>query len=181
MKKLIFYSFIFLLFFSGGSKSPEKMYKPIYVTDAESKTVSYKSPREMKDQGKIYIIGNYIFIGDVNKGVHVIDNANPESPQKIGFIQIYGNHDIAIKDNVLYADNFSDFIAVDISNFEQPVVTKRVKDVYNFETMMYPPNVPNHTYFECVDPGKGIVVGWEEAELDNPECYTNGNLNGMWD
>ncbi len=178
MKKLLFYSFVFLLFFSGSNKILKKAYRPIYVSAEEAKTVSFKPPREIKEQGKIYIIDQYIFIGDVNAGVHIIDNSNPENPQKVGFIQIYGNHDIAIKDGVLFADNLEDLIAVNISDYEHPVITKRIKAVYDYQIMMYPPNVPNHTYFECVDPEKGYVIGWEEVELDDPECYTN--THGMW-
>jgi len=26
-------------------------------------------------------------------------------------------------------------------------------------------------YFECVDSEKGVVIGWEEATLSNPECW----------
>jgi len=172
MKNFLLYSFLFLLFFSGSKNSNVMGYKPVYMSQEDAAKVVFEGPRDMKTQGKIYIKNQYVFIGDIGLGVHVIDNTNPENPQKIGFLKIYGNHDIAIKGQSLYADNLEDLVTIDISNMENPVETNRVKGLYTIEVKNYPPNVPYNTYFECVDPSKGIVVDWVEAELSNPECYT---------
>ncbi len=172
MKNLIVLSLIFLLFFSGSHSTLKTAYKPIYISNETAKTIEFESPRDIEIQGKIYIKDQWIFIGDVNLGVHIIDNSNPESPQKIGFIKIYGNHDISIKGDVLYADNFEDLVAIDISNIQQPTITKRIDGVYSLKANNFPPNVPYGTYFECVNPNKGYVIGWEEAELENANCYT---------
>jgi len=80
--------------------------------------------------------------------------------------------DIAIKGDALYADNFEDLITVDISDINNPTVTHREKNVYEFDVVNYPPNVPAGTYFECVDDSKGYVVGWKEIESDNLNCFT---------
>lgn len=42
------------------------------------------------------------------EGVHVIDNSNPQQPQKISFINIPRNVDISVKDGFLYADSLMD-------------------------------------------------------------------------
>lgn len=173
MKKLFLLSFVFMLFFSGTNNSPTTVYKPIYISKDEAKSVSFETARDVVTQGKIYIKGNYIFVGDVNLGVHIIDNSDPESPQKVGFLQIYGNHDISIKGNTLFADNFKDMIAIDISNIEQPVITKRIEDVYELKDNLYPPGVPYGTYFECVDTSKGYVVEWVLTSGIEANCYTN--------
>ena len=68
----------------------------------------------MINPGKIYFKEGYIFINEELKGIHVIDNRNPENPQNIGFIEIPGNVDIAIKNNTLYADSYIDLGAIDI-------------------------------------------------------------------
>lgn len=172
MKRLVLYSFLFLLFFGGSNASLQLAYKPIYVSYSEAKTISYLPAREMKNQGKIYIKDQYIFIGDVGLGVHVIDNSDPTNPQKIGFLQILGNHDISIKGNSLYADNLEDLVTIDISNISNPILTKRIEDVYQTNYSKYPPNVPYGTYFECVDESKGYVAAWEQTEVSDPKCYT---------
>jgi len=173
MKNLVLYSFIFLLFFGGSNGTSSLTYKPIYISNDLAKTITFESPREMITQGKIYIKDNLIFIGDIDLGVHIIDNSNPENPQKIGFLTIYGNHDIAVKGDILYADNFEDLVAINISDYRNPYETQRMKNVYQLHQSNYPPDVPYHTYFECVDPSKGYVIGWEQAAVSDPHCYTN--------
>jgi hypothetical protein len=27
------------------------------------------------------------------------------------------------------------------------------------------------TYFECIDPQKGLIIGWEATTLIKPKCY----------
>jgi len=163
---------VFLLFFSGSSSFTVDGFIPVYAPSSEAKKVKTLDAREVETQGKIYLKGDYIFIGDVNRGVHVIDNTDPRNPVNTMFIQIYGNHDIAIKGDVMYADNMEDFIAIDISNLSNPVVTKRIEDVYQLPNQHYPEDVTWGTYFECADPDNGYVVGWVPALITDPKCYT---------
>lgn len=175
MRKLLFIFSVFLLFFSGASSFTVEGFKPVYIPESEAKVISVLPPRDVSVQGKIYIKDQYIFVGDVNLGVHVIDNTDPRNPQKIAFIQIYGNHDISIKDNIMFADNLQDLVAINITDIRHPVEVKRVKDVYKLTNQHYPENVSGGTYFECVDPSKGIVVGWVPATLTDPDCWTSYN------
>ena len=165
-------SSLFLLFFSGNTGSAILGYKPVYAATSEAKVIKLLEPRDIVAQGKIYIKDQYIFIGDVGTGVHVVDNSDPYHPQKIAFIQIYGNHDIAVKDNILFADNLDDLVAVDVSSLQTLTVTKRIAGVYKFPNQHYPENVPYGTSFECADTEKGIVEEWVEAELVDPRCTT---------
>ncbi|RYY21851.1 MAG: hypothetical protein EOO04_17325 [Chitinophagaceae bacterium] len=98
---------------------------PVYKSKQEVlASVKFAAPQTISSPGKIYIFGKYIFLNELNKGVHVIDNANASSPRVIGFINIPGNVDIAVKGNMLYADMYADLLAIDISD---PVKTKLVK------------------------------------------------------
>lgn len=163
---------VFLIFFSGSSNYTVEGYKPIYAPSGEAKAIKTLDARDVETQGKIYLKGDYIYIGDVNRGVHVIDNSDPRNPVKVKFIQIYGNHDISIKGNIMYADNMEDLVAFDISDLVNPVVMKRIEDVYELPNQYYPENVAWGTYFECADPDKGYVVGWVPALITDPKCYT---------
>lgn len=173
MKNIFFASVVFLLFFRGSSVFEVEGYKPVYVPKDEAKVIKVLPPQEVTTQGKIYVKGNYIFIGDVNLGIHVVDNTDPRNPKKIAFIRIYGNHDIAIKDNILYADNIDDLVAMDISDIQNPVVVKRIEKVYKLPNQRYPEDLAFHTWFECPDPSKGLVVGWIPATLQSPKCFTS--------
>ena len=73
-------------------------------------------PVEIDTTGKIYVKDNYIYINELYDGIHVINDTNPSSPQRIAFIPIPGDVDIAIKDTTLYADSYVDLVTIDISN-----------------------------------------------------------------
>lgn len=57
--------------------------RPLTISKAEFKTsVDIISPLPIKESGKIYAYQDYIFVNDRYRGVHVIDNSNPNSPKK---------------------------------------------------------------------------------------------------
>lgn len=66
--------------------------------------------------GQIYVKGSYIYLNDVNKGIHIIDNSDPSHPSPVAFLNIPGNLNIAIRNNVLYADMFGDVLSLDITD-----------------------------------------------------------------
>jgi hypothetical protein len=94
--------------------------------------VKSEAPRALERPGKMYIKGSYLFVNEIKEGIHVIDNSNPSSPKFVSFIKIPGNGDIAVRDNILYADSFSDLVALDITDPTKPKEVERVKNVFKF-------------------------------------------------
>lgn len=86
--------------------------------------------KPLDNPGKIYIYGDYLFISEPDKGIHVLDNSNPASPTNINFINIPGTADLAINTNILYADNYVDLLAFDISDPTDIELVKREEDVF---------------------------------------------------
>ncbi|GAB3919671.1 hypothetical protein [Larkinella terrae] len=141
--------------------------RPVYASYEEISTIKTLAPQPLRNPGKIYIKGGFLFINEQGKGIHIVDNSDPANPQKISFVSVPGNVDMAVKDEVLYADNSVDLVALDISDPRQVKVLKRVKDAYPY------PSYPQQrgVQFECANRDKGIVVRWEIATLTNPKCY----------
>ncbi|WP_316800933.1 hypothetical protein [Pedobacter frigidisoli] len=83
-----------------------------------------------KETGKIYIFNDYLFINEPAKGIHIYNNSNPANPVNIAFLQVPGNVDLAIQNNILYADSYVDLLAFDISNIGNIKQVKRVNDVF---------------------------------------------------
>ena len=92
--------------------------------------VAKQSPRAMERPGKMYVKGDYLFVNEVKEGIHIINNKDESHPEFISFIKIPGNGDVAVRDNILYADSFSDLVALDISDPLNPVELERVKNVF---------------------------------------------------
>ena len=105
--------------------------KPVYMSKTDVlANIKSNNPQQLKNTGKIYISGRYIFLNEVNKGVHIIDNINPAKPVTVGFINIPGNIDIAVKGNTLYADLYTDLLAIDISDPMRAKLTKLVPNLF---------------------------------------------------
>lgn len=111
-----------LLYLTGCTDNCEQVrtyrkYTPIQLSvDDLRKTITSDAPQALVQPGKLYVKDQYLFIVEVKKGIHVFDNSNPASPKAISFLNIPGNVDLAVRDNILYADSYMDLVALDISN-----------------------------------------------------------------
>lgn len=117
------------------------------------------APQPIEKSGKLYAYGNYIFVNEPYKGIHIIDNSNPKVPLKTGFIKIPGNMDVSIKGNYLYADSLQDLIVMDISNLTD------IKQVSRLENVLQD-NIAWPFEAEIVDTSEWnseseILIGWE--------------------
>jgi len=104
--------------------------KVISVDAMRSLPVGQTKAIQAKKTGKIYIYNDLLFINEPNKGIHIYSNVNPSLPVNLAFLQIPGNVDIAISNNILYADSYVDLLAFDISNISNIKQVKRLNDVF---------------------------------------------------
>ncbi|WP_137404890.1 LVIVD repeat-containing protein [Echinicola rosea] len=123
------------------------------------------APRDINKKGKIYIFDDFLFISEPNKGIHVIDNTNPSNPKNISFIEIPGAADLAINDNILYADSYIDLLSFDISDPRDISLTNREEDVF----MNY-----------YVDQVAGIFTYLKDTVITSEEPIRTWNGGGIW-
>lgn len=129
--------------------------------------------RPTVNAGKIYTAGNIIYQVEQDSGIHVINYANPASPQKIGFIRSFLCKEVTVKNGLIYTNNFSDLVVIDASAINNVREVSRTVGVFPDLALQYPPKPDQSTivYFECPDPKKGIVVGWVRKTIDNAKCW----------
>ena len=143
-------------------------YVPVYKTTEEVKANIKSNPaKQVENPGKIFTIGNYIFLNEVDKGIHIIDNTNPASPQNVAFVDIPGNMDLAVKGNILYADSYTDLVTLDISDPLNVAVKKYNEGVFPFRSY------GNGFY---TSDGK-VVVDWQQKDTTVTETCSSG---GWW-
>ena len=144
-------------------------YEPVYTPMSEIRAaVALESPREMEVTGKIYLYENTLLINEPGMGIHVIDNSNPSNPVFKHFINIPGNFDMAVKNNILYADSYMDIVAINLSdnNFSE---VHRIEDVYH--------NINSFGIYP--DAELGVVTDWEKKEtIESFETECDGFNNG---
>lgn len=118
----IIYVLLIVLLAVGCTKDDPKFQEytlatPVTISIADLRAqVAVEAARDISESGKLYVYGDYIFVNDINEGIHVIDNSNPATPTKLKFLRIPGNRDISVKGNVLYADSYMDLVYFDITD-----------------------------------------------------------------
>lgn len=153
----------------GGSELGTQMgYAPIYASAQTAKIISVEPVRPTGNPGKIYAWNQYLFQVEQGEGIHIINNTDPQNAEKIAFLKIPLCSELAIKSNHLYSNNYKDLVVFNLANINSPQLVNRIENAFPDLDQAYPPVV--NTYFECADPSKGIVVGWEQKMLTNPKC-----------
>lgn len=138
-------------------------YIPILLERTElEKSVQLNDARAIEQPGKIYVIDSFLFVNEKYKGVHVFNNANPQTPVNMGFVRIPGCIDMAVKGNVLYADNAVDLVAIQMTGNEV-TVTKRLRGVFSEHT---PPDLDwmPDLYNNSSRPVNSIIVEWKKKD-----------------
>lgn len=147
--------------------------KPVYMPVSAAKQISYSAvAMPVADPGKIYVKGNYIYQAEQGKGIHIIDNTNPASASRVGFISVYGCTEISIMGNLLYTNNLDDLVVIDIGDLNNVRLINRVSKT--FPTGLYDyyqaHNPPSRGYYECPQPDSGVVGSWRKDSL-RTGCY----------
>jgi len=183
MKKTIFLLSIISLFLSSCSEEVSelvtyKINEPVFLSahDFRSSVKVTTNAVEITDYGKIAFYNGYLYICETGKGIHIIDNRVPSSPANVGFIELLGNADLAIRNNLLYADSYIDLVWFDVTNPAQPAFKGRLENIFP-KALPIIPNEFGIDYALCYpeNTDKGIVIGWQLKERTEPiNEYTGG-------
>lgn len=137
----------------------ESAYKPVLMTRENlENSIELKSPREIQNYGKIYVKDNLLFINEKYEGIHVVDNSNPEKPNNIAFISVPGNIDISIKNNIIYADNAVDLVAIKYDGSTLRVVDRNRNVFPEYGTP--DGNYLASEYSQANRPDNTVIVKW---------------------
>ncbi|MGK6351371.1 LVIVD repeat-containing protein [Parapedobacter sp. DT-150] len=141
---------------------------PVYmeVETFRAADIGLRPPKPLMTTGKIYVYGDYLFINEPMKGIHIIDNRNPANPKNLNFIDIPGNVDMAVNSDILYADSYIDLLAFDVSNPQSITLVDRVEGVFphmfaNLEQTLFV------TY-------KDTVITYTDTQRHEGMWYTDG-------
>jgi hypothetical protein len=140
--------------------------KPVYRTTAEVRAnIKSNAPVDIQRTGKIYLKNQFILMNEPDKGIHIIDNSNPYAPKNVAFIDIPGNIDLAVKGNILYADSYTDLVAIDISNPLQAKLVNVTEGVF-----------PHRQYWGGFAADTSMVITtWESRDTTVvADCGTDG-------
>ena len=162
-----------LAFLSCEDKDDSEYVSYLVATPIKADLLTFKTeavdvtePVPMVESRKIYAYKNYVFVNDVGRGFHVLDNTDPSNPQSISFIKLEGNFDISIKDDRLFADSYGDLVILDISDINNIGDAKRIENAIYQEfwcTVGWDVAWPEADFYDYsgFDASKEAIVGWE--------------------
>ncbi len=162
MENIRIYGFTLIFFLGIMSFISTEKYTaaPAIYAQELKRPITSGSTQPLKETGKIYIKDHLIFLNEFGKGIHVINNRNPYKPEIIAFLNIPGNVDIAIRDNILYADSYTDLVVIDIRDPKNIKEIKRIKNIF--------PDIPlPSSFMEALDP---------EPVWRGGGCFTVGTM-----
>lgn len=136
--------------------------------------VKVSEPRAITEAGKIYTYGNYVFINDDQKGVHIIDNTDHRNPVKIKFLEIPLNTDIAIKDNMLFANSAMDLVVFDLTDMNNIKEEERMKNVFPNHNSRIPANatfVDSDNFNSETEVVMGYLMETRKIEMANETVW----------
>jgi hypothetical protein len=146
---------------------------PVYMTYPEFKSaMNVTEPRDLVKPGKIYFKDNYIFINEMFEGIHIYDNTDPSNPINKSFIELPSNLDIAIADNYLYADSYTDLVVINISDINNPEEIFRIDSAFPYSIPPYDSRYP----LTEIDETQGVVVGFEVQDITEETTVTEEDL-----
>ncbi len=104
--------------------------------------------------GKVWYSNFHIYINKVNEGVWIINNLNPRQPKVEGLVRIIGCVDLAVQNNVLYANNYNDLVAIDISDL------RNIKEISRIENAL-----PNRLPKDADILRSDKIIRWQPAQV----------------
>lgn len=145
-------------------------YTPVYKTSAQVRSeIKSGAPQPITNPAKMCVLGNTIFLVETEKGIHIIDNTNPSSPVNKAFITVPGNEDITVQGNILYADCYTDLMAIDISNPDNVVLKNYIAGIFTERRYIY-------GYY--IDSNK-VITDWVRKNIKTNLQLSQGQ--GIWD
>jgi len=157
-------------------------YEPVWASSEELRTLTTEAPRALEDPGKIYVLGDWLFVNERWEGVHIFDNSDPANPQPLTFFRIPGNVDIAIRNGMLYADNGPDLVTLDLSDPASPQLVDRREGVFhngadwgNQGFLLYYEATSRTVEVDCSENGSGSDSWVEESTVFLPNSFSAGD------
>lgn len=162
MKKSISIICVLLLFSScffypedNIDPMPPVLYEAVVMKRADFEAaIKISDVKTVANAGKIYVIGDRLFINDAFAGFEIVNNSNPKNPVKEKYMNIPGATDIAIRNNTLYINQATDLVVLTYdASLKQLTIKKRIRNVFP------PLESPNNDYQSVKE--DEVIVKWK--------------------
>ncbi|WP_020568032.1 LVIVD repeat-containing protein [Neolewinella persica] len=182
MKRILSLAILAALTFSLSSCLEERCeeertvigFDPITVSAAEWRNSNFFCGTALPvcTTSSFYVYDNYLFMVEENEGLHIYDNTDSNNPVPITFMEAPGGQGIAVRNGILYMNQYTDLVAFSLANPEQPEMVGRTEDVFE-----------PYSIFAQVLENDVFVTGFNEtSERRTIDCQSpNFNNQVFWE
>ena len=109
------------------------------------------------------------------EGLHIFDNSDVNNPVAVTYMEAPGGQGIAVRNNILYMNQYTDLVAFDLSDPKVPTLISRTEDVFD-PSSVFPADQGN------LDLATGqFVAEWVETGEQRTVDCTDNRGNRFWD
>ena len=149
--------------------------EPITVTAEEWRSnadFAHGSGRQVCTASGFYVYRQFLFIVEENAGLHIYDNTDTNNPVPVTFMDIPGGQGLAVRNNILYINQYTDLVAFSLENPERPQLVGRTTNVFEPRSI-----------FAQVLRNDEFVIGWTSTNQRRIlDCNSpNFGRNGFWE
>lgn len=87
-------------------------------------------PIDVCEATGFYVYEQYLFMVEDGKGLHIIDNSDSRNPQPVTWMEVPGGQGLAVRNNILYMNQYTDLVAFDLTDPEKPEYISRTENVF---------------------------------------------------
>ncbi|OAV45548.1 LVIVD repeat-containing protein [Lewinella sp. 4G2] len=126
-------------------------FEPRIISTADFRSSSFGcfAPAPVCQATGFYVYQQYLFMVEDNKGLHIIDNSDTHNPVPITWMEVPGGQGLAVRNDILYINQYTDLIAFDLSDPTTPEFISRTEDVFE----------PNSVFTSVLSDGR-FVANW---------------------
>lgn len=163
----------------------ETVYEPIFETLSDVKnSFSVTEDFTISKPGNIYSYGNYLLVGEKMKGIHILDNTNPAAPKPLKFINLHGNENFTVYNDIILADNGPDLLSISFTDLENITVLNRESDlvterVRNDQYIVGYNAITRKVKKECNGSNNGRFMTMSDASSGAPASASTGKGGSM--
>lgn len=116
-----------------------------------------------------YIYQHYLFAAENLSGLFIYDNSDTDNPELVTYMDAPGIQGIAVRNDILYINQYTDLVAFDLSDPKTPTQVGRTQDVFD-----------PYSIFAQVLPDNEFVTSWNETGETRVIDCNSENFSRGW-
>ena len=148
-------------------------FEPVIVTadDWRASTFFCGVPQEVCEASSFYVYGDYLFMMENTRGLHIFNNSDPANPTPITFMEVPGGQGLAVRNDILYMNQYVDLVAFRLDDPEQPELVGRTEGVFE----------PGTVFARVLPDGEYVAEWLPTAEQRVISCNDPRFTQSVWD